>query len=69
MTEVVLYSREGCCLCDEALEILLRVRERQRAHHWVRREEAGITTVAGTAVDEDSALGAGSVRIAGPRRP
>jgi glutaredoxin len=24
--EVVLYGREGCCLCDDAREILLRVR-------------------------------------------
>jgi glutaredoxin len=24
--EVVLYGREGCCLCDEAREVLLRVR-------------------------------------------
>jgi len=29
MRTVVLFGREGCCLCDEALEILLRVRERQ----------------------------------------
>ena len=25
---VVLYGREGCCLCDEAREVLLAVRER-----------------------------------------
>jgi glutaredoxin len=24
---VVLYGREGCCLCDDAREILLRVRD------------------------------------------
>ena len=24
--QVVLYTREGCCLCDEAREVLLRVR-------------------------------------------
>ena len=24
--EVVLYGREGCCLCDEAREVLMRVR-------------------------------------------
>jgi Glutaredoxin-like domain (DUF836) len=24
--EVILYGREGCCLCDEARAILLRVR-------------------------------------------
>jgi Glutaredoxin-like domain (DUF836) len=28
MTNVVLYSREGCCLCDDAREILERVRHR-----------------------------------------
>jgi glutaredoxin len=28
MTSVVLYGREGCCLCDEARHVLLRVRER-----------------------------------------
>jgi glutaredoxin len=26
MTTVVLYGREGCCLCDEAREVLERVR-------------------------------------------
>ncbi len=25
---VVLYGREGCCLCDDARELLLRVREK-----------------------------------------
>ncbi len=25
---VVLYGREGCCLCDEAREVLLAVRQR-----------------------------------------
>ena len=25
---VILFAREGCCLCDEAREVLLRVRER-----------------------------------------
>ncbi len=29
MTAVVLYGREGCCLCDDAREMLLRIRERQ----------------------------------------
>jgi glutaredoxin-like protein DUF836 len=29
MAEVVLYGREGCCLCDDAREIVLRVRERR----------------------------------------
>ncbi len=26
---VVLYGREGCCLCDDARQILLRVRDRR----------------------------------------
>ena len=30
MTTVVLYGREGCCLCDDAREMLLRIRERHR---------------------------------------
>jgi glutaredoxin len=30
MTTVVLYGREGCCLCDDAREVLLRVRSRCR---------------------------------------
>lgn len=29
MRTVVLYGREGCCLCDDAREILLRVRARR----------------------------------------
>jgi glutaredoxin len=29
MSLVVLYSREGCCLCDDAREILERVRRRR----------------------------------------
>ncbi len=29
MTEVMLYGRDGCCLCDEAREVLQRVRARQ----------------------------------------
>jgi hypothetical protein len=28
MIEVVLYGREGCCLCDDALEMLERIRSR-----------------------------------------
>ncbi|MGH2916066.1 MAG: glutaredoxin family protein [Solirubrobacteraceae bacterium] len=28
MTEVVLYGRAGCCLCDDAREVLERVRAR-----------------------------------------
>jgi Glutaredoxin-like domain (DUF836) len=29
MRTVVLYTREGCCLCDDARDVLLRVRERR----------------------------------------
>jgi hypothetical protein len=32
MTTVVLYGREGCCLCDEAREVLHRVRARRPFH-------------------------------------
>jgi Glutaredoxin-like domain (DUF836) len=35
MTEVVLYGREGCCLCDDAREVLLRARDR---HEFVMHE-------------------------------
>jgi glutaredoxin len=28
MTTVVLYGREGCCLCDEARQMLVRALER-----------------------------------------
>jgi glutaredoxin len=34
-TEVVLYGRPGCCLCDDAREVLLRVRA---AHAFALRE-------------------------------
>lgn len=27
MRQVVLYTREGCCLCDDAREVLVRVRD------------------------------------------
>jgi glutaredoxin len=27
-THVVLFGREGCCLCDDAREVLIRVRAR-----------------------------------------
>jgi glutaredoxin len=40
MAEVVLYGREGCCLCDDAREILLRVRER-RAFAFQERDIDG----------------------------
>jgi glutaredoxin len=29
MTEVTLFGRAGCCLCDEAREVLLRVRDQR----------------------------------------
>ena len=29
MHDVVLYTREGCCLCDDAREVLQRVRRRR----------------------------------------
>ncbi len=29
MTVVVLYGRDGCCLCDDAREVLERVRRRR----------------------------------------
>jgi hypothetical protein len=30
MPTVVLYGRDGCCLCDEARNLLLRLAERHR---------------------------------------
>lgn len=38
MTEVVLYGRPGCCLCDEAREVL----ERVQARHSFRLQERDI---------------------------
>src|SRR5881227_3334813 len=38
MKTVVIYSREGCCLCDQALELL----ERVRADHPFRLEQRDI---------------------------
>jgi glutaredoxin len=29
MTTVVLFGREGCCLCDDARDVLERVRQRR----------------------------------------
>jgi hypothetical protein len=29
MTEVVLYGKAGCCLCDEARAVVAKVRERR----------------------------------------
>jgi len=34
---VVLYSRPGCCLCDDARDVLLRVRE-QRSFRFDERD-------------------------------
>jgi glutaredoxin len=28
MRDVILYTRDGCCLCDSAREVLVRVRSR-----------------------------------------
>ncbi|HWF50250.1 MAG TPA: glutaredoxin family protein [Solirubrobacteraceae bacterium] len=44
MRTVVLYGREGCCLCDDAREVL----ERVRARHPFTLEERDI--------EEDDAL-------------
>ena len=35
MNEVVLYGRDGCCLCDDARELLLKVRDE---HPFALRE-------------------------------
>ena len=40
MRTVVLYSREGCCLCDDAREVI----ERVRARLDFRLEECDIET-------------------------
>ena len=44
MKTVVIYGRDGCCLCDDAREVLLRVRER-RSFELVERD-----------IDSDDAL-------------
>ena len=44
MTTVVLYGREGCCLCDDAREVLERVR-RERPFELEERD-----------IDSDDAL-------------
>jgi glutaredoxin len=44
MSTVVLYGREGCCLCDDAREVLTRVRAR---HSFVLHERD---------IDDDEAL-------------
>ena len=38
MTTVVLYGRDGCCLCDDARELLLRA----RTHYEFELEERNI---------------------------
>jgi glutaredoxin len=41
--EIVLYGREGCCLCDDAREVLLRVRAQHPfafAERDIERDEA-----------------------------
>jgi glutaredoxin len=38
VTTVVLYGREGCCLCDDARELLLRA----RTQHYFEFEERDI---------------------------
>jgi glutaredoxin len=43
MREVVLYGRDGCCLCDEAREVLMRVRSRHPfafEEHDIEQDEA-----------------------------
>ena len=46
MRSVILYTREGCCLCDRAREVLLRVQSRHPSSF--RLEERDI--------EEDDAL-------------
>jgi glutaredoxin len=41
--QVILYTREGCCLCDEAREALLRVRAQQEFRLEERDIEADET--------------------------
>ena len=39
MRTVVLYAREGCCLCDEARTLLVRLHERHpAAFAWKERD-------------------------------
>jgi glutaredoxin len=43
MTTVVLFGREGCCLCDDAREVLERVRRRRSfdfQEHDIDRDDA-----------------------------
>jgi hypothetical protein len=46
MRQVVLYTREGCCLCDDAREVLGRVRARHPSTFVVRERD----------IDTDDAL-------------
>ncbi len=39
MHRVVLYSREGCCLCDSARELLERVRAESPAAFWIEERD------------------------------
>jgi glutaredoxin len=39
MTEVVLYGREGCCLCDEARETLERIHSRHPGAFALRERD------------------------------
>jgi hypothetical protein len=40
MAQVVLYGRSDCCLCDDAREVLMRVRE-QRPFEFEERDIDG----------------------------
>jgi glutaredoxin len=40
MAQVILYGRSGCCLCDDAREVLMRVRE-QRPFEFEERDIDG----------------------------
>jgi glutaredoxin len=40
MARVILYGRSGCCLCDDAREVLMRVRE-QRPFEFEERDIDG----------------------------
>jgi hypothetical protein len=46
MKTVVLYEREGCCLCQEALQVLERARERH----------PGVFTIELRDIESDDAL-------------
>jgi len=46
MKTVVLYGREGCCLCNDAREVLIRVRSRHPSTFELRERD----------IDADEAL-------------